>query len=98
MQAYTIVNEVYVQAVNSLGLSLYYADFSTNPPTQKVAVKGSEGPFAFPIIEPGLEDYQGVKTLVNKSSIATLLPKKVITAMLMIDFLYVSLIVRFNPR
>ncbi|PPQ95705.1 hypothetical protein CVT25_000784 [Psilocybe cyanescens] len=87
--AYTIVNEVYVQAVNSLGLSLYYADFSTDPPTQILAVKECEGPFAFPIIEPGLEDYQGVKTLVNKASIATLLPKKAITAMLMVDF--------FNP-
>ncbi|KAH9477674.1 hypothetical protein JR316_0009900 [Psilocybe cubensis] len=59
-QAYTIVNEVYVQAVNSLGLSLYYADYSTKPPTQRITVQGSEGPFAFPIIESGVEDYQAM--------------------------------------
>ncbi|KAH9477703.1 hypothetical protein JR316_0009929 [Psilocybe cubensis] len=85
-KAYTVDNAVYVQAVESLGLSLYYDDFSTDPPTQSLAVKGSEGPFAFPIIEPGLEDYQGIRTLVNKSSLATLLPQKAITAMLMVDF------------
>lgn len=45
-----------------------------------LVVEGSEGPFAFPIIEPDLEDYQGIRTLLNRS---------VIAAMLMVDFWYV---------
>lgn len=72
--------------MNALDLSLYYDDNSADPPTRRLAVKGTEGPFAIPIIEPGVEDYQGVSTIVTSSSAAELLPKKAIAAMLMVDF------------
>jgi len=49
-------------------------------------VPGSEGPFAVPIIEPGLEDYQGVVQLASEDDTVRLLPKKAIAAMLMVDF------------
>ena len=77
-------NEDYTKIVDQLGLSLYY-DLK-KPPTRKLAVKGSEGPFAFPTIEPGIEDYQGVAALVNNLSAVELLSKKAIAAMLMVDF------------
>lgn len=85
-QAYTASNNVYVAVVAALKLSLFYTDSDSTP---KLAVEGSEGPFAFPIIEPGLEDYQGIRTLISRSSVATLLSPKAIAAMLMVDFWYV---------
>lgn len=72
--------------MNKLQLSLYYDDFTTNPPTRRLAVRGSEGPFAFPIIEPGVEDYQAVSTLTRNIPTAQILSNKAIAAMLMIDF------------
>ena len=81
-----MANTVYKDVVAELQLSLYYDDFSTTPPTRKIAVMGSEGPFALPIIEPGIEDCQGVVTLVNRLSTVGLIPKKAIAAMLMVDF------------
>jgi hypothetical protein len=90
-QAFAVSNATYTAGVAALQLSLFYHDYSTgnysaNAPTLKLAVEGSEGPFAFPIIEPGLEDYQGIHTLVNPPLSAMLLPPKAIAAMLMVDF------------
>ncbi|KAJ6564431.1 hypothetical protein B0H19DRAFT_1233344 [Mycena capillaripes] len=84
--AFTATNAIYVQGVAKLELSLFYDDFSTNPPTRKLAVKGSEGPFAFPVIEPGVEDIQAIGTLLERAPIATLLPPKAIASLLMVDF------------
>lgn len=81
-------NSVYIKAINTLEISLYYDDFSTDPPTRKIAVEGSEGPFAFPTIEPGVEDYEGVATLVKYTTMVQLLSPKAIAAMLMVDFWY----------
>ena len=81
-----MANTVYKEIVDRLQLSLYYDDFSTTPPTRRLAVEGSEGPFALPIIEPGVEDYQGVATLVSRLSVVELISKKAIAAMLMVDF------------
>lgn len=77
---------MYVSGLAKLELSLFYDDFSTDPPTRKLAVQGSEGPFAFPIIEPGIEDIQAIGTLLDRSPIATLIPPKAIAALLMVDF------------
>jgi len=70
----------YIASVVELGLGLYYTDFSLDPPVLKLAVPGIEGPFPFPVIEPGVEDYQGIRTLVNfttsSKNSAILLPKK----------------------
>lgn len=65
-------------------MSIYYFDRYTG--TLKVAVEGIEGPFAFPIIEPGLEDYVAIQTLDVRGVIAMILPPKAIAAMLMVDF------------
>ena len=76
-----------------LRLSLYYDDRSTDPPTRRIAVPYCEGPFAFPIIESGIEDYTGVAVLNNENNkaFAQLLPPKAMAAMLMVDFWYVIL-------
>ncbi|KAF5378430.1 hypothetical protein D9757_011156 [Collybiopsis confluens] len=79
-----ITNDLYRQSVASLELSLYYRDRATGE--LRVAVPGSEGPFAFPIIEPGAEDYIGIQTLTVQARVAQLLPQKAIAAMLMVDF------------
>ncbi|KAL0066173.1 hypothetical protein AAF712_006798 [Marasmius tenuissimus] len=82
---YNFETKAYTTSVNELQSSLYYDDYSSDPPTRRLAVEGSEGPFPFPIIEPGIEDYQGVATLVTTST-PKILPSKAIAAMLMIDF------------
>ncbi|KAF9459657.1 hypothetical protein BDZ94DRAFT_997973 [Collybia nuda] len=84
--AFTATNAMYVSGMAKLELSLFYDDFSTDPPTRKLAVQGSEGPFTFPIIEPGIEDTSAINTLLSRSSLATLLPPKAIAAFLMVDF------------
>lgn len=86
LQSFTATNAMYVSGLAKLELSLFYDDFSTDPPTRKLAVQGSEGPFAFPIIEPGIEDIQAIGTLLDRSPIATLIPPKAIAALLMVDF------------
>ncbi|QRV77701.1 hypothetical protein RhiJN_05716 [Ceratobasidium sp. AG-Ba] len=78
--------EAYRNNLKRLKLSLYYLDRTTNPPSKKIAVEGSEGPFAFPIIEPGFEDTYGVAVLVKRYSVAPVMPRKAIAAMLMVDF------------
>ncbi|KAJ7084935.1 hypothetical protein C8R44DRAFT_894045 [Mycena epipterygia] len=40
----TVENNVYISVVNKLQLSLYYDDFTTDPPTRRLSVRGSEGP------------------------------------------------------
>jgi len=75
---------LYRTSVKSLKLSLFYRDRATTE--LKVAVPGSEGPFAFPIIEPGVEDYVAIQTLTVQERVAQLLPRKAIAAMLMVDF------------
>ncbi|KAH8105193.1 hypothetical protein BXZ70DRAFT_510162 [Cristinia sonorae] len=82
--AFGITNALYRQSVADLELSLFYRDRATG--TLKVAVAGTEGPFAFPIIEPGLEDYVGIQTLTVRATVAEILPRKAIAAMLMVDF------------
>jgi hypothetical protein len=91
LRAQTITNQLYVESVRYLGLSLFYNDNSQTPPAKKLAVEGSEGPFSFPIIEPGIEDYEAVNEMVFRVRRAEgiLLPLKAIAAMLMVDF--------FNP-
>ena len=84
-----MTNQQYVTSVAFLGLSLFYNDNSQRPPAKRLAVEGSEGPFSFPIIEPGIEDYQAVTEMVFRArrSQGVLLPLKAIAAMLMVDFL-----------
>ncbi|KAF9058850.1 hypothetical protein BDP27DRAFT_1504065 [Rhodocollybia butyracea] len=84
--SFAATNAIYTAGMARLELSLFYDDFSSDPPTRKLVVQGSEGPFAFPIIEPGVEDIQGIGTLLDRSSLATLLPPKAIAALLMVDF------------
>jgi hypothetical protein len=86
LQLFVATNAIYTAGMAKLELSLFYDDFSTDPPTRKLAVRGSEGPFAFPVIEPGLEDIRAIGTLLGRKEIATLLPPKAIAALLMVDF------------
>lgn len=83
-QTFGAMNALYRKSVKSLELSLFYRDRATTE--LKVAVSGSEGPFAFPIIEPGVEDYVAIQTLTVQERLAQLLPRKAIAAMLMVDF------------
>ena len=62
----------------ALQLSLYYNDFPTNPPQARGGRQTR--PVRISYIEPDPEDYQGIRTLLNRS---------VIAAMLMVDFWYV---------
>ncbi|CAE6513058.1 unnamed protein product [Rhizoctonia solani] len=76
---------LYKKAVGKLGLSIYReAETNDGSWSRKIALQNTEGPFAFPIIEPGVEDYQAVRVLL--SSKPQLLPPKAIAAMLMVDF------------
>jgi len=83
---FTVANDVYIRVVKELELSLYYYVVSTGVSKRWLVVPDSEGPFAFPIVEPGVEDYQGVSTLAANIGRVQLLSKKAIAAMLMIDF------------
>jgi len=78
----------YTDGIVKLDLNLCYNDRTDREnPKLRVAVPHTEGPFPFPIIEPGYEDHQAITTLVlNKPY---LLPPKAIAAMLMVEF--------FNP-
>ncbi|KAF9459692.1 hypothetical protein BDZ94DRAFT_1002093 [Collybia nuda] len=85
-KALATAKDMYVSGVAKLQLSLFYDDISSEPATRKLAVQGCEGPFAFPVIEPGIEDIRAIGALLEHATTATLIPAKAIVSLLMVDF------------
>ncbi|KAF9022415.1 hypothetical protein BDZ89DRAFT_1137365 [Hymenopellis radicata] len=82
-------SSIYSDGIEKLDLNICYKD-PQDGTRFLVAVPKTEGPFPFPIIEPGVEDYQAIQTLVKwakSMKYPALLPPKAVAAMLMVDFL-----------
>ncbi|CAE6478578.1 unnamed protein product [Rhizoctonia solani] len=88
-ESIVVSNALYRAAISKLGISIYYdapvgASGDSGSSRRQVAVQNTEGPFPFAVIEPGIEDYAGVRILLRNRP--SLLPAKAVAAMLMVDF------------